>query len=68
MDQEREGFPITALREVKVLQQLSHPHVVQLKDVVTDTPGLSHRATFFLVCDCVCVSVSVWVDGWLGGF
>ena len=36
LDNEREGFPITAVREIKILRQLQHPNIVHLKDVLTD--------------------------------
>ena len=35
-DKEKEGFPITAIREIKILKQLNHPSIVVLKEVVTD--------------------------------
>ena len=35
MDNEKEGFPITAIREIKLLQQLSHKNIVNLVEVVT---------------------------------
>lgn len=34
---EANGFPITALREVKLLKALRHENIVQLKEVVTST-------------------------------
>ncbi|KAG2426695.1 hypothetical protein HYH02_014735 [Chlamydomonas schloesseri] len=34
MDTEKEGFPITAIREIKILSQLSHPNVVNLREIV----------------------------------
>lgn len=34
-EQEENGFPITALREVKILKALSHKNVVKLKEIVT---------------------------------
>lgn len=33
MENEREGFPITALREIKILQQLRHENVVELIEI-----------------------------------
>ncbi|KAK1287750.1 Cyclin-dependent kinase C-1 [Acorus calamus] len=38
MDNEREGFPITAIREIKILKKLQHENVIQLKEIVT-SPG-----------------------------
>ena len=34
-EQEENGFPITALREVKILKALNHPNIVTLKEIVT---------------------------------
>jgi len=33
-EQEENGFPITALREVKLLKGLKHPNMVLLKEIV----------------------------------
>lgn len=38
MDNEREGFPITAIREIKLLKKLQHENVIKLKEIVT-SPG-----------------------------
>ncbi|KAG6383282.1 hypothetical protein SASPL_156969 [Salvia splendens] len=38
MDNEKEGFPITAIREIKILKKLQHENVIQLKEIVT-SPG-----------------------------
>ncbi|KAG4909303.1 hypothetical protein JHK87_055419 [Glycine soja] len=38
MDNEREGFPITAIREIKILKKLHHENVINLKEIVT-SPG-----------------------------
>ncbi|KAG0334713.1 kinase subunit of RNA polymerase II carboxy-terminal domain kinase I [Podila humilis] len=34
METERDGFPITAMREIKLLQSLNHHHVVSLKELM----------------------------------
>lgn len=36
LDNEKEGFPITAIREIKILRQLIHQSVVNMKEIVTD--------------------------------
>jgi len=35
---EKEGFPITAIREIKVLHRLDHPNIVRLLEVIHDEP------------------------------
>ncbi|KAL6043182.1 Cyclin-dependent kinase C-1 [Balamuthia mandrillaris] len=35
MDNEKEGFPITAIREIKILKELDSEHVIKLKEIVT---------------------------------
>jgi len=37
MESEKEGFPITAIREIKILQNLEHPNIVRLVEIVTDS-------------------------------
>jgi len=34
MESEKEGFPITAIREIKILKELNHKNVVKIKEVV----------------------------------
>jgi len=56
MDNEKEGFPITALRELKILQLLNHENVVHLYEICrTRAAGNNNfRSTFYLVfefCD-----------------
>ncbi|KAJ2641985.1 kinase subunit of RNA polymerase II carboxy-terminal domain kinase I, partial [Coemansia sp. RSA 1694] len=34
VDMDREGFPITAMREIRLLKQLRHPNITQVLDVV----------------------------------
>ncbi|KAJ3693691.1 hypothetical protein LUZ60_009171 [Juncus effusus] len=38
MDNEKEGVPITAIREIKILSKLQHENVIHLKEIVT-SPG-----------------------------
>jgi cyclin-dependent kinase 12/13 len=34
MESEKEGFPITALREIKLLKQLNHENIVRMREIV----------------------------------
>lgn len=36
LENEKDGFPITAVREIKILRQLNHKNIVNLREVVTD--------------------------------
>lgn len=36
LDGEKEGFPITSLREVSFLKKLNHPNIIGFKEIVTD--------------------------------
>ncbi|KAJ9211527.1 hypothetical protein DTO166G4_6807 [Paecilomyces variotii] len=38
MHNEKDGFPITALREIKLLKMLSHPNILQLQEMVVERP------------------------------
>lgn len=42
MEAEKDGFPVTAIREIKLLQSLRHPNVVDLIEMMVS------RGTFFL--------------------
>lgn len=35
MELETQGFPVTAIREIKILKSLQHENVIQLKEIVT---------------------------------
>ncbi|EDO28453.1 predicted protein, partial [Nematostella vectensis] len=52
-DNEKEGFPITAVREIKILCQLNHPNIINLKEIVTDKPNAldfrKDKGAFYLV-------------------
>ena len=41
LENEKEGFPITAIREIKILRQLNHPNIVNLMEIVTDKQDAS---------------------------
>ena len=34
MDSEKEGFPITAIREIKLLKSLKSPNIINLREIV----------------------------------
>lgn len=52
MENEKEGFPITALREIKILQLLKHENVVNLIEICrTKANSMKYKATFYLVFD-----------------
>jgi cyclin-dependent kinase 12/13 len=39
MDTEKEGFPITAIREIRILSTLDHPNVIKLREIVRSQGG-----------------------------
>lgn len=43
MERENQGFPVTALREIKILHSLNHKNVVRLREVVTYGGDESHN-------------------------
>lgn len=55
LENEREGFPITAVREIKILRQLRHENIVNLCEIVTDKDNPADfkkdKGAFFLVFD-----------------
>ncbi|KAI1728956.1 protein kinase domain-containing protein [Ditylenchus destructor] len=53
MENEKEGFPITALREIKMLQRLRHANITDLKAICSERTSRD-RFVFYLVfsfCD-----------------
>lgn len=53
MENEKEGFPITALREIKILQLLRHENIVNLIEICRTraTQANKYKSTFYLVFD-----------------
>ena len=51
MHQEKDGFPVTALREIKLLKMLSHPNVLKLEEMVMERTKADGRkkATVYMV-------------------
>uniref|UniRef100_A0A5S6QQ43 Cyclin-dependent kinase 12 n=1 Tax=Trichuris muris TaxID=70415 RepID=A0A5S6QQ43_TRIMR len=53
LENERDGFPITAFREIRILRKLNHPNIVQLKDIATNqhepTGFMKEKGVFYLV-------------------
>lgn len=45
MDNDKEGFPITAMREIKLLKQLNHPNIVGLVEIVTSGPSIGSASS-----------------------
>lgn len=50
MENEKEGFPITALREIKILQLLNHDNIVNLIEICRQY-SRHNKTTFYLVFD-----------------
>jgi serine/threonine protein kinase len=57
LENEKEGFPITAVREIQILRQLTHTNIVNLKEIVMDARTIAdirNDTSFYLVfeyCD-----------------
>merc|ERR1719412_1866290 len=53
LENEKEGFPITAVREIKILRQLKHKNIISLKEIVTDKQDAvdfrKEKGSFYLV-------------------
>ena len=46
MDNEKEGFPITAIREIKLLKRLDNENVITLKEIVRSQGEAEHHRQF----------------------
>ncbi|SMR56722.1 unnamed protein product [Zymoseptoria tritici ST99CH_3D1] len=45
MHNEKEGFPITALREVKLLKMLSHPNILRLEEMAVERMAADEKGS-----------------------
>jgi len=43
MDNEKEGFPITAIREIMILKRLHHQNIINLIEIVTSKPSEKNK-------------------------
>jgi cyclin-dependent kinase 12/13 len=43
MDNEKEGFPITAIREIMILKRLQHKNIINLLEIVTSKPSEKNK-------------------------
>lgn len=41
--QEADGFPITAIREIKLLRKLTHPNIIRLLEIITTKASLKNN-------------------------
>ncbi|KAK9788130.1 hypothetical protein WJX73_000793, partial [Symbiochloris irregularis] len=53
MDNEKEGFPITAIREIKLLKVLDNPNVIRLREIVRSVGfhGNNYKGSIYMVFD-----------------
>jgi len=50
---QNQGFPITAIREIKMLKLVNHKNIIRLREVVVSKPSKDnlYRGSTFLVFD-----------------
>ncbi|CAD5232243.1 unnamed protein product [Bursaphelenchus xylophilus] len=55
LENEKDGFPITAVREIKLLRKLDHQNIVKLLDIITESPADKKKdiSAFYLVFEYV---------------
>ena len=49
MDKEKEGFPVTALREIMILKHLKHPNLISLLEIVSTKQNKDKISNVYLV-------------------
>ena len=55
LEDEKDGFPPTTLREICVLKELNHPNVVELIDVILD------KTRIYLVFEFLCMDLGKYL-------
>ncbi len=62
MDTEKEGFPITAIREIKILSNLQHENVVNLREIVRSDlhKNNNFKGSIYMVFDYCGRQGSLW--------
>jgi serine/threonine protein kinase len=65
-EEEENGFPITAIREVKILKALNHENIVKLKEIVTskgESPlPQSHSLMGLCCCDVYAMYIYIYIS------
>lgn len=53
VETDKDGFPITAIREIKILQTLKHDNIIRLREIVRSRPHVSNanRGSVYMVFD-----------------
>jgi serine/threonine protein kinase len=49
MDVDSDGFPLTSIREIKILKNLNHPNIVRLNDVVNGFSKDRYKFNLYLI-------------------
>lgn len=62
MPRQIDGFPITALREIKILKSLKHPNIVELKEIATSKAENGIGDDVYLVFEYVDTDLSGLMD------
>lgn len=64
LENEKEGFPITAVREIKILRQLNHKNIVNLREIVTDKQdALDFKKVNYRLCNVNYFTKYIYVFG-----
>ena len=59
MEDEKDGFPVTSVREIKLLRELRHKNIVELKEVLVGYK----QDSIFLALELCETDLAILVDG-----